>query len=204
VGVRGCGGDGGSSADDHSNFAIDLACFPQTFEHTFTSRPCRPTHPNVCCSLPSVLNDKRLPCCRRHCRRISSRRCLLSDKMCLRAHTKIKMSWPKILTFRSCSPEPSFAMHQQHRLTPSSLHGPLLRISIHSLTQRVCLFVCLFSCWHVCLQTDHNDATWATCSRPADGKRVHGAVSGRPATELTDAVVQHALAQAAAAVSARD
>jgi hypothetical protein len=152
VSVRGCG-------DDHAH-QLNLLL-------SDTSMQAAPTHPNICSSLPSVLNDKRMPCRRRQCRRISSRRCLLLDKMCLRAHTKSKCLGRKFS--RLISPEPSYAMHQQHRLTPSPLHGPLLRISLHSLTQCVCLFVFLFSCWHVCSQTDHNDATWATCSRTADG-----------------------------------
>jgi len=163
----------------------------------------RPTHPNVCCSLPSVLNDKRMPCRRRQCRRISPRRCLLLDKMCLCTHTKSKCLGQKFSRFSQAyapfNRSPCIATP-----TLSVFIAWATAACIPSLTHSACLFVCLFSCWHVCSQTDHNDATWATCSRTADGKRVHGAVSSRPAAKLMDAVVQHALVQAAAAGSARD
>jgi hypothetical protein len=134
--------------------------------HAFTSMQARPTHPNVCCSLPSVLNDKRVPCCRRQCRRISSRRCLLSDKMCLRAHTKSKRLGRKFSRFDQPR---TVVRHASATPTLSVFIAWATAACIPSLTHSACLFVCLFSCWHVCSQTDHNDATWATCSRTADG-----------------------------------
>jgi hypothetical protein len=147
VSVRGCG-----------DWAVD------TNMHTLRSD----THhssmqANVCCSLPSVLSDTRAPSCRRQCRRISSRRCLLLDKMYLCTHTKSKCLGQKF----SCAVQ-SFAMHAATP-TLSVFIAWATAACIPSLTHSACLFVCLFSCCHVCSQTDHNDATWATCSRTADG-----------------------------------